>query len=250
MEILAVDDEKLMLNRLVRSIKEASPDASVYDFRNPKEALEYAQNNKIDVAFLDIRMRGMEGITLAKELNKIYPDINIIFCTGYDEYVSEAFRDVRCNGYITKPVEVERVREELEHLRVPLKTAQEKKHLRIQCFGYFAVYYDDKPVEFSSAKTLELFAYIVNACGGICNNQEIMTYLWDDDGIHDSYFKKLRKDLFETLERYGCENVLNKTWGGISINPELVECDYYKWRENNTGKYDGEYMTQYYWIEQ
>lgn len=250
MEILAVDDEKLMLNRLVRCIQEVKPEASIHEFRNAKDALDYAKDHKIDVAFLDIRMRGMEGLVLAKELNKIYEDLNVIFCTGYDEYVSEAFRDIRCNGYITKPVEVEDVREELSHLRIPMKKLENKKRIKIQCFGHFAVYCDDKPVEFSSAKTQELFAYLVNGCGGTCNNQEIMTYLWDDDGIHDSYYKKLRKDLFDTFERYGCDDVVVRTWGGLAINPDMVDCDYYKWRENNTGDYTGEYMTQYYWMIQ
>lgn len=249
MRILAVDDEKLMLNRLVRSINEAKPEAEVSEFRSGKEALAYATENKIDVAFLDINMRGMDGLTLAKELNKLYEDINIIFCTGYDEYIGEAFREIRCNGYITKPVDTEQVSKELSHLRLPMKEEKEKR-VKIQCFGYFAVNIDGKPMEFSSAKTHELFAYLVNACGGICSNQEIMTYLWDDDGAHDSYFKKIRKDLFDTLKKYDCEDIVVKTWGGMAIQPDLVECDYYNWRKENSGDYDGEYMKQYYFIIQ
>ena len=60
-----------------------------------------------------------------------------------------------------------------------------------------------------------------------------MTYLWDDDGVHDSYFKKIRKDLFDTLEKYGCPEVVVKTWGGLAIQPDLVECDYYNWKQKN-----------------
>lgn len=246
MIILAVDDEKLMLNRLVRSIKEAKPEAEVHDFRSGKEALAFAQEQKIDVAFLDINMRGMDGLTLARELNKLYEDINIIFCTGYDDYIGEAFREVRCNGYISKPVDVSQIVEELSHLRLPMKKGE--KRVKIQCFGYFAVNCDGKPMDFSSAKTKELFAYLVNACGGVCTNQEIMTYLWDDDGVHDSYFKKIRKDLFDTLQKYECEEIVVKTWGGLAIQPDLVDCDYYKWKETHDGDYSGEYMKQYYWI--
>ena len=247
MKILAVDDEKLMLNRLVRSINEAKPEAEVHEFRSGKEALEFAEGNEIDVAFLDINMRGMDGLTLAKELNNLYPEINIIFCTGYDEYVSEAFREIRCNGYISKPVDAEQIKEELSHLRLPMKEEKEKR-IKIQCFGYFAVHIDGKPMEFGSAKTQELFAYLVNACGGTCTNQEIMTYLWDDDGIHDSYFKKIRKDLFDTLEKYGCPEVVVKTWGGLAVQPDLVECDYYNWKKEHTGDYEGDFMKQYFWI--
>ena len=91
---------------------------------------------------------------------------------------AEAFREIRCNGYISKPVDAEQIKEELSHLRLPMKEKTERRII-IQCFGYFAVHIDGKPMEFGSAKTQELFAYLVNACGGTCTNQEIMTYLWD-----------------------------------------------------------------------
>ncbi len=248
MNILAVDDEKLMLSRLVRSISEARPDADIHEFRVSKDALEFAKDNKIDVAFLDIRMRGMDGLELARELNKLYSDINIIFCTGYDEYIGEAFREIRCNGYITKPVDPDQIREEFRHLRRPLEV-DEKPKITIQCFGHFGAYYKGKPLQFGSNKTLELLAYLINARGGVCTNQEIMTYLWDDDDPHDSYFKKLRKDLFETLASYGCEDIVYKSWGGMGINKELVDCDFYTWLENNDGEYTGDYMKQYPWTE-
>lgn len=247
MIVLAVDDEKLMLNRLTRSINEASPDAQIHEFRSGKEALLFATSNKIDVAFLDINMRGMDGLTLAQELIKLYNDINIIFCTGYNEYIDEAFRKIRCNGYISKPIDAAQVAEELSHLRVPMKVEQPKR-VKVQCFGYFAVYVEGKPMEFASAKTQELFAYLINACGGVCTNQEIMTYLWDDDGVHDSYFKKIRKDLFDTLEKYDCSDIAVKTWGGLAIQPDLVDCDYYKWKQENSGTYTGDYMKQYFWM--
>ena len=96
---------------------------------------------------------------------------------------------------------------------------------------------------------MELLAYLINARGGVCTNQEIMTYLWDDDDPHDSYFKKLRKDLFETLASYGCEDIVYKSWGGMGINKELVDCDFYTWLENNDGEYTGDYMKQYPWTE-
>lgn len=301
MRILAVDDEKLMLSALVSAINEAMPEAEVAAFRSGSSALEYFEDNKIDVAFLDIRMRGMDGLELARKLLEMDPSLNIIFCTGYDEYISEAFREIRCNGYITKPVDADTVRKELAHLRTPIaaedvgktgkgglaggfETAEVgagaggtacagadagsvaagtdsvaagagasgssvngRHRVRFQCFGYFAAYIDDEPIKFSSAKTLELLAYLVNAGGGTVTNQEILTYLWDDDEEHESYLKKLRKDLIETLTAYGCEDILVRQWGGMSLRTDKVDCDYYDWKKNNPGKYEGDYMKQYYW---
>lgn len=249
MKILAVDDEKLMLGALVSSIEEAAPDSEIYSFRKATEALEFAENNEFDVAFLDIRMRGMDGLELARELMKIYPGLNVIFCTGYDDYISEAFRDVRCNGYITKPVDAEQIARELKHLRKPVELEEEKKKVRFQCFGYFEAFVNDRPIEFERNKTKELLAYLVHAQGAVCSNQELMVYLWEDDQDHDSYFKKIRKDLTETLEKCGCAEIICKQRAGMGLYVDKVDCDYYDWRKNHTGRYDGEYMKQYTWSE-
>lgn len=246
MTILAVDDEQLLLIALENAIREAVPDANVISCRKAADALAYAENNHIDVAFLDIQMRGMDGLALAKKMLEIDPRINIIFCTGYDEYVSEAFRDVRCNGYITKPVDVQKVLQEMQHLRVPLAPAAPKK-VRFQCFGNFEVFVNGEPMQFERTKTKELLAYLVNASGAICTNNEIIVNLWDDDDDHYSYYKKLRLDLLATLERYGCSDILYRQRNGIGIATDMVDCDYYTWKKNNSGRYPGEYMKQYLW---
>lgn len=246
MTILAVDDEKLMLTALENAIKEAVPASTVVSFRKAADALAYIEENQVDVAFLDIQMRGMSGLELARKMLEIDPRCNIIFCTSYDEYVSEAFRDVRCNGYITKPVDAEKVANEMEHLRTPLLLHAQKK-VRFQCFGNFEVFLEDEPLKFERAKTKELLAYLVNACGAICTNSEIIVNLWDDDENHDSYFKKLRLDLLTTLEKYGCSDILFRQRGGIGVATALVDCDYYTWKKTHSGRYPGEYMKQYLW---
>lgn len=246
MKILAVDDEQLMLDALTASIIEAAPEAEVYSFRRASAALEYARTTSLDVAFLDIHMRGMDGLELGRQLLLLHPEMNLIYCTSYDEYISEAFREIRCNGYITKPVDARQIAKELAHLRVPLIVNSNRITLR--CMGYFEVFLDGEPMKFENQKTKEFLAYLVDACGGICNNQEIIAHLWEDDNNHDSYFKKIRKDLVDTLARYDCADVLYRQRGGLGINVEKVNCDYYDWRKNNRGKKKpDEYMTQYDW---
>lgn len=71
------------------------------------EALTCMQENPCDIAFLDIRMRSMTGLELARKLKDIHPKINIIFVTGYDEYAGEAMR-LHASGYIEKPVTEEK----------------------------------------------------------------------------------------------------------------------------------------------
>ena len=62
MKFFVVDDEKIALDRMVRELKTAAPEAEVYAFSDPNELLSFAKNNACDVAFLDVRMGSMTGV--------------------------------------------------------------------------------------------------------------------------------------------------------------------------------------------
>lgn len=119
MNIIAADDEELALEDLIVCIKEVEPSANIYGFKKPSEVLEFVKNNYCEVAFLDIEFKGMNGVTLSKLLKKYIPNINIIFVTGYSEYMNEAFL-LRASGYILKPLTKEAVEKELKDLRNPI----------------------------------------------------------------------------------------------------------------------------------
>ena len=85
MNIIAVDDEKLALDTLVDSIEKSVAEAQVHGFRSPEQARDFVRANGCEIAFLDIKMRGMTGLELARQLKDIQGDINIIFVTGYSE---------------------------------------------------------------------------------------------------------------------------------------------------------------------
>ena len=121
MTILAVDNENLMLNRLCRCIKQVKPDSLVVSFKNPADALAYMENHTVDVVFLDIMLRKMMGIELARQMQQINPPVNIIFTSSYSNYMYEAMSEIRCSGFIVKPVTTERIKRELENLRHPIE---------------------------------------------------------------------------------------------------------------------------------
>lgn len=251
MRILAVDDEYLMLERLCRCIKEVKPDVELIAFRHAEEALEYTRNQQIEVAFLDIHMRKMNGLELARQIRITQPKVNIIFSTGYDDYIFDAVSDVRCSGYILKPVTVEQVSDELNNLRNPVGN-DKKDNVYIRCFGNFDVLVNGEPLYFDSAKTKELLAYLVDRNGAVCTNKEIMATLWEDGDDHYSYLKKCKKSLNKTLEDAGISDIVVNYRGSMLVNTELFECDYYNWLAGNTegtNAYHGEYMTQYSWGE-
>ena len=86
MIILAVDDEKHALEVLTDAIEVCMPDAEILGFSNGSAALEFAKSRACDVAFLDIRLRDMSGLMLAKALKDSCPNTNIVFVTAYSEY--------------------------------------------------------------------------------------------------------------------------------------------------------------------
>ena len=119
MRILCVDDEPLMLQMLEMAVSEAEPDADITAFSKQTDLLNEAKTNGCDIAFLDIHMRGMNGVELAKELKAVNPKMNIIFVTGYSEYTGAAMQ-LHASGYIMKPVTAEDVARELSDLRFPI----------------------------------------------------------------------------------------------------------------------------------
>ena len=97
LHILAVDDEPLALGLLVRSIQEACPTAQISKFQSGHEALQALEQTQFDIAFLDIHMRGINGLTLAKQIKDLNPKCNLIFVTGYSEYAADAL-SLRASG--------------------------------------------------------------------------------------------------------------------------------------------------------
>ena len=121
MTILAVDNENLMLNRLCRHITQIKPDSLVVSFKNPADALAYMENHTVDVVFLEIMLQKMMGIELARQMQQINPHVNIIFTSSYSNYIYEAMSEIRCSGFIVKPVTTEKIKRELEDLRHPIE---------------------------------------------------------------------------------------------------------------------------------
>ena len=104
---------RLALQLLTQAICQVLPGAELFPCSKASQALSLAMEHQFDVAFLDVRMRTMTGLELARKLKDIQPKINIIFVTGYDEYAGDAMR-LHASGYIEKPVTEEKVRQELQ----------------------------------------------------------------------------------------------------------------------------------------
>ena len=248
MTVIAVDDEVLMLGALVTAIK-ASPDiSSVAKFSDCMEALEYVKSNPVDIAFLDINMRGMGGLALAEKIIAERPDCKIVFCTGYEEYALPAFK-LHASGYLMKPISAEDVQGEIDNIK---GVRQREKPLTIKCFGNFEVYAKNEKLIFKRLKSKELLAFLVDRNGAGMTAKQICAVLFPedmDDNKNATYLRQLVMDLKNTLKMVGAENVLCHETPCYRVDTGLVKCDYFSYLENGKPEFFGEYMTQYSWAE-
>ena len=247
MNAIAVDDEILMLGALAAAIK-VSPDISeVSQFSNCDEALNFVKENAIDIAFLDINMRGMGGLALAEKIIASRPDCKIVFCTGYEEYAIPAFK-LHASGYLMKPVSAKDVQAEIDNIK---GIRQNQKPLAVKCFGNFEVYAKGEKLTFKRSKTKELFAFLVDRNGAGVTVAEIGVALWenDEEQKNQNYIHQLFRDLRQSLKSVGAEGVFERNNYFYSINPEKLECDYYAYLKNGNPEFRGEYMSQYSWAE-
>ena len=125
MKILAVDDERMALESFLEALEEVLPNEEVHSFNDIDDAIEFIKNNDIDIAFLDIKMRGITGIELAKIVKEYHPTTNIIFTTGYSSFALPAF-SVQASDYLLKPIEADQIRNALKNLRTPIKTMKNR----------------------------------------------------------------------------------------------------------------------------
>ena len=118
MNIIILDNHKLIITEIRRQVLSVMPDARCVCFTKQREAIEYLRENPVDVALLDVDMPGLNGIEVAELMCQINPRLNVIFVTGYPEYALQAFT-VPVSDFIVKPVSEEALRASFGKLRFP-----------------------------------------------------------------------------------------------------------------------------------
>ena len=249
MKAIAVDDEVLMLGALAMAVEESSDISEVAKFSGCDEALEFVKDNPIDIAFLDINMRGMGGLALAEKILAVRPNCKIVFCTGYEEYAISAFK-LHASGYLMKPISAEDVQREIDNIK---GIRQKEKPLTVKCFGNFEVYAKDEKLVFKRLKSKELFAFLVDRNGAGMTAKQICAVLFpedQDDNKNSAYLRQLVLDLKNTLKAAGAESVLCHETPCYRVDTSMIKCDYLTYLETGKPEFHGEYMTQYSWAEE
>lgn len=110
-----IDDEQHCIEVLEILLQKKFDDIHIVaTFSNSKQALDFLQNNQVDLVFLDIQMPFMTGIELLEKLNKY--SFHVVFTTAYDQYAIKAIK-LSALDYILKPIDEELLEATITKLR-------------------------------------------------------------------------------------------------------------------------------------
>jgi len=225
---LIVDDEDLSLKRLNRLLLESGEFGECHTFLNPSEAFEFARTNSIDIAFLDIAMPRIDGMTLAGKLREIDESIPLVFVTGYGDYAVQAF-DISALDYLMKPVTAERLNRTLG--KIGKKIPHGAPTLHVQLLNGLKIYdrgRQETPIRLRSPKTEELFAFLV--CKRTVSREEIVETLWSDLE-KEKALKNLNSTLYyirQAIDADKIEKVIHASRSEIYIEENGFSCDLYE----------------------
>lgn len=261
MYILALDDERYALEALAQELELVFPNARIKEETKASVAIAWAKElaekgEHLSYAFLDIQMRGSNGLEVASQLKVLHPGVTLFFCTAYSEYAFDAF-GLYAKGYLLKPIQVKDIERVLDEMVTGWRVKEEEKvrNIRIQTFGNFGVFFNDSIITFGREKAKELLAYLVDRHGSSVTTEQIAMVLWEDD-VYDRKVKNktttIISSLRSTLREVGIEDILIKTWNNLALDVNKVSCDAYDFEKGDLtaiNSFRGEYMSNYSWAE-
>ena len=128
--VLIVDDEKSARDGLVRALRR---DYHVLAAENAKSALETLSSQQIDVLLSDVRMPGMDGITLMQRALANHPELTCIILTAYGDVdiAVEAMKQ-GATDFMTKPINLDKLELVLGRVLKAKKIEIENEQLKVQ----------------------------------------------------------------------------------------------------------------------
>lgn len=110
LHIAVCDDEQVIMEQLKKLLETYRPDCMVTMYRSGEGLLDAF--DQYDLIFLDIEMPQTNGMELAAKLRELQYDGEVIFLTGYTDYMQDAFK-VRAFRYLQKPIREDQLEEAL-----------------------------------------------------------------------------------------------------------------------------------------
>lgn len=130
LKVLICDDELGMRTMLKKAVGKVEGFQVVGEAEDGEAVLSLVEALRPQVVFMDVEMPKIDGLECAKRIVDIDPKIIIIFATGHNEFMSEAFQ-LYAFDYIVKPFKIERVFQTLDRIKAINKVEDEQAIFKI-----------------------------------------------------------------------------------------------------------------------
>jgi two-component SAPR family response regulator len=233
MKVLIVDDEPAMLmvmNRLLSRMEDVEISGS---FLNAEQALAFVKEWEVDIAFVDIKIAGDNGLELARRLRAVRVDLEIVFVTSHTEFALDAF-DTYPLDYMVKPISRGRLAQTIARAAGKRSgfseaAAEAPNRLIVRCLGCInASSKQAGEVKWMSQKSLELFAYLlVNRKRSVAKSR-ILEDIFSDMPLKnaEAYLHTAVYQLRKALSPHGLKSIVGSAHEQYRLDLGHVDVDF------------------------
>ncbi|MTI46460.1 response regulator transcription factor [Sporosalibacterium faouarense] len=203
MNILLVDDERLLVKGLKNSLEQEG--FEVFTAYDGNEAINIVKYEKVDLIVLDLMLPEIDGMTVCKIIRS-NKDIPIIMLTAKDDYIDKILGlEMGADDYMTKPFHTRELiaRIKAVHRRFK-KNQRENNVIKVHNLKLYplerAFFIDDKEVTLT-AKEFDILNIFFSNQGIVFSRQSLYEHVWNEPGLDtrtvDVHISKLREKIEE-----------------------------------------------------
>jgi two-component SAPR family response regulator len=243
LKVILVDDEPtmhLILNKMLKKLPEVHVAGAFTDALSAASFLR--ENVDIGLAFVDISMKGENGMEFAAKLEGSGSPVQVVFVTSHKDFALEAY-ELSVIDYLVKPVSQDRllrtVNRALMNWRVfhspslQAPASQNSERFVITALGDVVVSNEEGRVKWISRKCTELFAYLLLYRGRRIPRSKLVTDIFGgmEQAGAENYLNTTVYQLRKSLEPFGMREVVRSENDGYALELKNFVIDYVEFEE-------------------